>query len=422
MHRRILFFLLSGLLLTALFAAPSNALGKGGKNDGGGKNAPWTPPMGATFNNPVGSKDGQHANVDRVIKAVKETPKGETIRLAMYSFDIKRVADALLDARKRGVRVQMIVNDNWTSPQTARLRKKLGKNIHKNNFVQICHGSCRGGKGNLHLKVYAFSKTGDTSKFLITGSSNLTDRAERLQWNDVFSMQDDGLYDTFMQIFKELKKDKRTKPRWVSYSSDQVKANFYRTKDGRLVRPAPVVRTRYAQKLNRRTDPVLKRLQDVDCKTGKGYGLNGHTVIRIAMYAWNGERGKYLADQVAQLKRQGCKIRTILSVPGGGVVLRLRNAGVEMRSADWNYLPTGVVNFYSHLKVMTLSGTYKGKKTRTIWTGSENWSPMSFLNDELTIELSKKSTYDAYLARFNSLWADSTHPMGQHPSGKPARG
>jgi phosphatidylserine/phosphatidylglycerophosphate/cardiolipin synthase-like enzyme len=310
----------------------------------------------------------------------------------------------------------MVLNDNWISAPTERLQRALGHNPQKSSFVRLCHGSCRGGPGNLHLKVYAFSRTGSAKDVVITGSSNLTDRAVSLQWNDLYTVADDGLYGLFVKIFNQLKLDKPHRPRWVEYSSDQLRANFYRTKSGAAhhvrVLPAP-------RRVSQADDPVMKRLRAVRCRTAKGFGIDRRTSIRIIMYAWQGNRGKYIAERVARLKREGCSVRIILSVPGGGVLKVLHGAGIAMRSADWNYLPSGIVNMYSHLKVLMVDGTYRGKPTRTLWTGSENWSPMSFRNDELTIQLSKPKAFSDYRRRFASLWLKGTHELGVHPTGKP---
>jgi hypothetical protein len=174
------------------------------------------------------------------------------------------------------------------------------------------------------------------------------------------------------------------------------------------------------KRITPKKDPVLQHLKAISCKAEKGYGLDGHTMVRIMMYAWQENRGKYLAERVAELKRHGCNIRVVLSVPGGGVTRILREAGVPMRSADWNYLPDGVVNFYSHLKVLTVNGTYQDKSTKTLWTGSENWSPLSFKNDEITLQINKTKAYRAYVDRFDSLWSRWTHEMGVKPVGRPS--
>ena len=134
-------------------------------------------------------------------------------------------------AHARGVDVQMVVNDNGTSKWTAELRRALGHNVHKDNFVFICHQSCRGGAGNLHLKVYSFDKTGGARDVIMTGSTNLTDRAVHLQWNDLFTIVgDEGLFDTWLQVFNQLKKDKAVADRIAAKDLEDCFDLGYHTK------------------------------------------------------------------------------------------------------------------------------------------------------------------------------------------------
>jgi phosphatidylserine/phosphatidylglycerophosphate/cardiolipin synthase-like enzyme len=405
--RRLLVVALAALLMVGMLSAPATA-------------APWKPRPGPAFNLPTGGPEARTALTRRVIAAIKHTRKGETIRFAMYSFDLKSVATPLIKAHKRGVHVQMVVNDNWTSSQTRRLRRVLGKNPRKNHFVTICEGSCRGGPGNLHMKVYSFSKTGAAKHVLMTGSANLTERAEDLQWNDLYTVRgEEGLFRTFVRVFNELKFDRRTSPRWVTYKSGAYDAQFYRTHPN--ARPSLATSSTTSARLpTADEDPVMHRLKDIRCKAVKGAGVNGRTVIRIIMYGWSGDRGKYLARRVAYLKRHGCDVKVIVSVAGRGTVNRLRDANIPVRSADWDINEEGVVNFYSHLKTISVNGTYKGRPVHTVWTGSENWSIMSFRNDELILQINRKRVYREYRTRFNEMWdGRATHEWGIRPTGRP---
>jgi phosphatidylserine/phosphatidylglycerophosphate/cardiolipin synthase-like enzyme len=377
----------------------------------------WMPAPGVAFNDPIGSDDGKDRLLRRIIEAVRHTHKGQTIRFAQYSFDRRTMADALIRAHRRGVNVQIIVNDNWTSAPTNRLKRVLGTNHHKDHFVVICHGSCRGGPGNLHLKVYSFTKTGGARDVIMTGSTNITNRAMSLQWNDMVTLRGKTkLFDTWVKVFNQLKKDKAVRPRWVYFRSDSTGATFYRT-SGETAEPKSTTTSRLP---TADEDPVLKRLKRIRCNAKKGSGINGHTVIRITMYGWQDQRGKYLARRIAYLKRNGCDVEVILSVAGAGVKATLRRSHVPMRSADWDYNEEGKVNFYSHLKVLAVNGTFAHKRTHTVWTGSENWSTMSFRNDELTLQLNNTRIYRRYRDQFNSMWSGpETHRMGVRPTCRP---
>jgi hypothetical protein len=67
---------------------------------------------GATFNDPRGSAAQQDAIFTQIIQLVDATPAGEQIRVSMFDFTDGAVADALLRAYRRGVRVRVIVDDS----------------------------------------------------------------------------------------------------------------------------------------------------------------------------------------------------------------------------------------------------------------------------------------------------------------------
>jgi hypothetical protein len=427
--RKLLLCTVVGLMLAAGAAVPTAqaTTGGGGPKPGTNPHATWKPPTGAAFNYPVGSRAARTVLVRRVIAAINHTLGGETIRIAAYSFDRTDVMNALLAAHRRGVRVQIVLNDNWFSPQTFHLRRVLGHKPGHKNFVVFCQGSCRGGPGNLHMKVYAFSRTGAARNVVITGSANMTDRAVSLQWNDLYTMNNQApLYNTFVHVFNQLKHDRRVSPRWVTFHDGSIGGQFYKTEQGAAGR-ARTVSSRTVSKLpGPQRDPVLQRLKKIRCTAVKGAGLNGHTVIRITMYGWNHARGKWLANQVADLKRRGCDVKAILGVPGGGVQRVLHNAHVPLKSSDYDYInegtiddPEWVVNFYSHLKVLAVNGNMSGKPVHSVWTGSENWSPMSFRNDELILRVDSVRNYRKYAAWFDFMWNHGTHKLGVKPAGKP---
>jgi phosphatidylserine/phosphatidylglycerophosphate/cardiolipin synthase-like enzyme len=374
----------------------------------------WMPPRGAVFNVPYGDQEAKTRIMSRIRDAVRHTRSGQTIRFAMYSFDRPTMADALIAAHRRGVHVQMVLNDNWTSRATKRLRRVLGTNRHKRHFAVICHQSCRGGPGNLHTKVYSFTKTGGAEDVIMTGSANITDRGVNLQWNDLYTLVNKSkLFDVWRKVFNQIKNDEPVRPRWIYFKSDTISATFY--KENETESSTQETSTTTARLPSADEDPVPKRLKAIRCDAMKGSGINGHTVVRIIMFGWQDERGKRLARRVAEMRRHGCNIRVIQSVPGAGVRHILTQAQVPQRSADWNYTAEGP-NYYNHQKLLMVNGTFRKKPTRTVWTGSENWSTMSFRNDEITLQINNPRAYRRYVDRFNFMWnGPSTHRMGAKP-------
>lgn len=385
----------------------------------------WRPPLGPVFNNPIGTSAQARAIVTRVIAAIQHTQRGETIRIAVYSFDRADVAYWLRKAKERGVRVQMVVNAAVMSSVARKLQKALGSNPRRNSFLVACSGACRsaGDGGNLHVKVYSFSRTGGARALVIVSSGNLTSKAVYRQWNDSVAVANDtGLFKAWVAMFTQIKNQRRVGPRTITYSTASGAFSSWMSRVAPTASRATTTVARYAAT----TDPVVQRLRKVGCVAPAGYGVGGRTVIRVTMYAMFKTRGEAIARELARLKRAGCRIKMILSVPGGYTTRILQKAGIPLRSADWEFaerdpqLEDGIGGYgpriYSHLKVMALNGRYAGKGTRTVWTGSENWSAISFANEEITLQLNSTAIYRAYLAKFDRMWAGrATHRIGLEP-------
>jgi hypothetical protein len=387
----------------------------------------WRPHTGPTFNNPLGKRSSQQAILRQVLAAVRHTPRGATIQMAVYSFDRADLAYALRKARKRGVNVQIVVNKAVMSGVARSLQKRLGKNPDRRNFVVACPGACRrkGDGGNMHVKIFAFSQTGAARNVVISSSGNMTSKAIYRQWNDAFTVADDpGLYSAWQSLFSQMAHQRRTGPRRITYTSanGQYGAWFER----RLPQQAPAASTSTAR-YSPSTDPVVHRLRRISCQAPAGYGRGGRTVIRIAAYAMFQVRGQALAKVLVRKKQQGCDIAIVMSVPGGGTYRKMQRAGIPIRSADWLFAERvaekedGISGwgprFYSHHKFMAVNGVYAGRPTRTVWTGSENWSAISFANEEVVFTINDPSVYRAYLKRWRSMYhGRATHRMGIQPT------
>ena len=389
----------------------------------------WQPQLGPVFNDPLGSKADQEAIVKRIVKAINHTRKGALIRMAVYSFDRGDVLGALKRARKRGVRVQVIVNKSVMSGGIASLQRKLGKNPNKRNFVVACDGRCRGkgSGGNMHAKVYTFSQSGAAPYLVITGSGNLTSKGVYRQWNDSYAVAGDkALYDAWGVMFNQMAHQRRTGPRRLSYttSSGAYTYDFQRSlaSQGNQASTSQTTLGRYRPQ----RDPAWRRIQAVSCAAQPGSGVNGHTAIRIAIYGMFGARGEGLAKSLIRKKQQGCDIKIIMSVPGGHTYKMMERAGIPLRSGDWMFADRNAAQedgisgwgprFYSHLKFFAINGTYGGRATKTVWTGSENWDSLSFTNEEVVLTINSASVYRSYIDKWNGMWnGKATHKMGVQP-------
>jgi phosphatidylserine/phosphatidylglycerophosphate/cardiolipin synthase-like enzyme len=362
--------------------------------------AAWEPEPGAHFNNPWGRTAAKEKLVKIFVRAVNHAPTGSTIRVATYSNDRKDIADALIAAHKRGVKVQILLNDNWTSYQTKRIQRRLGSDTARPSFLKICKSSCRGqkGKGNLHSKFYLFTRTGTARFVTMMGSANLTGYGVKNQWNDMYTVKNHrGMYDTYSRIFNEMKQDRAFAHPYRSYSlSGAYDVNFYPRYD-----------------TGRSNDPIMGRLAKVRCTGATGAtGIGNKTMIRISMYGWNGSRGRYLANKIASLSRNGCNIRVLHSDGGGYVVRHLRANGVPVRTASYDRNRNGTVDLYTHQKYMILSGRWKSRAGWHVWTGSQNWSDRALNGDEVTMHIPRRGAFYEYRKNFDYIWNNRSHRTG----------
>ena len=174
-----------------------------------GAAAAWEPDPGAHFNNPWGKTSSKERLVKTFIAAVNHAHKGSTIKIAAYSNDRKDIADALIYAHNRGVNVQMLLNDNFTSQQTKRHPAQARLRHLQASFLRICKSSCRGKRGNLHSKFYLFSAPARRTYIAMMGSANLTGYGVKIQWNDMYTTTPTSRCTTlYAKIFEQMKRDR----------------------------------------------------------------------------------------------------------------------------------------------------------------------------------------------------------------------
>jgi phosphatidylserine/phosphatidylglycerophosphate/cardiolipin synthase-like enzyme len=366
--------LLSALtVLTGVLAGPAAARGE--------PSTPVTSPGRVLFNDPLGPENRQYALIRHIDARIDHARRGATVRLAAYSFAMPSTSRALLRAHRRGVVVKVVVDRHsaaWGSVQ--RLSKVLGTDTEKRSFVRLCDRSCRGDHGVQHAKFVTISSTEHAEDLVMVGSMNFTEHAAREQWQDLYSVAGyPRVYHQLVRVFRRMVRDE-----------PQPALALHGTGEGFRTEVSPVLAG----------DPVLRRLDRVSCSgaTG-GTGLRGRTMLRVAMHAWNGERGLTLARKVAALRKAGCSVRVLAGVGVGPRVLgTLERAGVGVRR-------TGGASRATHQKLMFVSGHFAGDPAASYaWTGSHNWTDRSLRNDEVTLRVAGARQVEAYRLAFRHVW------------------
>lgn len=350
----------------------------------------WMPKSGPAFNTPIGDSGQQRRLLKRVISATHHATPGSTIRMAVYSFGDPETADALLAAYRRGVKVKLVFSGSNDYPAMKRLQAGIGGDTTKSSFVVFCERSCRGTRGEMHAKYFAFSHTGAAHWVTMLGSVNLTKYNAQKQWADLYiKVADRPYYQAFRHWFAQLKRDEPVDPTYLHRDVSDTRIEITPTDTGT------------------ETDPVADALSRIRCEVPMGEidpdsdtpdDLVG-TRLDISSHAWNEDRGKALAWQVVGLDRAGCRVRVFYGVGMGAAVKSiLKNNGVEISHGTHKGILT-------HQKVMIVRGGYDGlPSTVRAWTGSHNWSNLALTRDDLFVEIEDQADAQRYADRFRWMW------------------
>jgi phosphatidylserine/phosphatidylglycerophosphate/cardiolipin synthase-like enzyme len=384
----------------------------------GKPNKKWKVPIGAKFNNPMVPK--KRFVIERhVLRAIRNTPKGEKITISAYSLDRQVFADELIRAKKRGVKVKVLLNDHLVPNAQVRIQRVLGHNTKKSSFLKRCISGCRADENeynNLHSKFYLFSRTGKNRNVVMLGSYNMTLNAVRWQWNDLYTMVGKKtMYDQFQALFNDMRPD------W-----DKRRAS-YEFCDAGLVCPAGDLQKYHTTVFPRHTtqskDAVLDILNNVQCVYTDPAGTQRRTILRLSMHTMRGNRGNYIADKLRDLYAQGCNLRVNYGLMGyhtkqhiGAPTDRGR---VPLRSTGFNLVDDPVstspddeeepenIERYTHHKYFVLKGSYKGvTDSNIVWTGSTNWSSLGTPQDEILFSMHGRGIVGDYLDNFGLMWQE----------------
>jgi phosphatidylserine/phosphatidylglycerophosphate/cardiolipin synthase-like enzyme len=382
----------------------------------GKPNKKWKVPTGAKFNNPM--IPSKRFVIERhVLRAIRNTPKGEKITISAYSLDRQVFADELIRAKKRGVKVRVLLNDHLVPGAQVRIQRVLGHNTKKKNFLKRCTSGCRADENeynNLHSKFYLFSRTGKNRNVVMLGSQNMTLNAVRWQWNDLYTMVGKAtLYDQFKRLFNDMRHD---------YDKRRASYTFC---DGGLVCPSGDLHkyhnTVFPRHTTKSKDVVLDILNNVQCVYTDAAGVQRRTLLRLSMHTMRGNRGNYIADKLRELYAAGCNLRVNYGLMGfhtkqhiGAPTARGR---VPLRSTGFNLVDDPVstnpddeeepenIERYTHHKYFVLKGSYKGVvDSNIVWTGSTNWSSLGTPQDEILFAMHGRGIVRDYLENFGLMW------------------
>ncbi len=364
----------------------------------------WEPAGGAVFNNPQGGHAATWRIIDHVEDAIRHTPAGARILISSYLMDQASSVNALIAARARGVRVQVVLDGDQGNTVESR---RLGVILNADNglpgspnrwgrdksFLVFCTGSCRGDRTipNNHTKFYMFSRTGTARYVVMVSSANLNRGGAERGWNDLYTIKGmPGVFADFSGIHREMAQDTPLDgDRFRQFTRGRYTYRFY-----------PLTAAR---------DPVLEDLAKVRCRgaTG-GSGHNGRTAINISMFAWGAERGGRIAERVVELDRQGCDVSVIYGAPYRNVsdILKrsARRGGIKLWDSRHDFDRDGSPDLRTHEKYMLINGRYGGDSSSwQVHTGCMNWAMGIKSGDDLTLNIASRAAYQQYLTNWRYI-------------------
>lgn len=356
----------------------------------------YAPRAGVLFNNPAGSSAERHVIRHHVDKAIANTPRGETIRIAQYAINFESTTRRLVEAHNRGVDVKVIVDDRHNYREHRTLRAALGKNRSNGSFFYVCESGCRvRAGGTQHAKFLTFTRSGTAQNVVMVSSGNLTGPGADWGWNDHYTWRGKpGLHKAYVELFEEMTADSKVRNPYRVVAAGGATSHM-------VPQPGATLRQ----------DPVSKALDSVTCSgAADGAGRGGKTLVQVSMFGWTGDRGLHLASKLRKLDRDGCVVEVIVGKPAQIPLMELRrpgpNGGVAVRDSRFDRSGDGRPDLYVHTKYMLISGHVAGDRSAThVYTGSQNWFDRSQTHDdELIVHFDTPGVHSKYQQHFSRIW------------------
>ena len=268
----------------------------------------------AHFSNPPAFAGRDYTIITELRRLIDATPAGAAINGTIHSISIDDVADSLLAAQTRGVTVYLALdgkNASSTDPSVVTLKKLA--------HTKFCTNSSGGGgcigtsaAGNLHTKMFTFSKTKDPngvarSNVVWFGSSNLTYSTGPDSFNNTVTVYDEPtLFAGLNANFSDLWNRKH-------YSGN----DYYDSASGRGYYMATGADAYASPEGTSQTDTIVTRLNDVT--------PDSSCRLRIGMSFVTTGRPELLA-QVKRYKAAGCGVWMVVGTAPISVTMRLVEA------------------------------------------------------------------------------------------------
>lgn len=329
------------------------------------------------FSSP-GTKGGSDAAVvRRFVEIFDQAGAGDSLRIAMFRWDIPATTTALVAAQKRGAHVEIVADEDMTTKQAGQqVLAQIEAGDPSPGNVVVCKGACLPWRGRgpappsqdvNHLKLLLAEVGGRRS--VVTSSSNFEGR-QYSQYNSLARVFDDAFYDYGLAYFARLKAQ--------SWTAGGV---TWQDRQKRYPGPPP------AMVYPRKGDLVVDTLKQVHC--AKGMRTVDIMVAVIQRYD--------VRAQIGRLAKEGCKLRIVTTRDLIENWLQRPFKLPDGRTVD---LPDSAVRtIITHDKVYAIHAKVAGKERYLVLTGTSNTTCGGLLyNDEMMLRLDGKWAFRTYVA------------------------
>ena len=368
--------------------------------------APWRPVTGVIFNNPKGTLASERAIITHLDRTISRTPRGQTIRMAMYLFDRPTTAAALIRAHRRGVNVQLIIDDGEGSREARSVRQqlKVKRAGYGKSFVMSCKRACMSNTPGsvLHSKFYIFSavqvaKGQFVRNVSMISSANPHNVNTKASWNNIHTIANNSaIFNSLNGYFKDMVKDRHN-------------LNYYNTRPPVTSGKFTVSYYPRAARRGVQTVAFLDALNHVSCRTGGGYGSKGRTEVRVAMWGWTNPL-MAVAKRLRYLKSKGCKVDVIMNQGRASrsiireLIRKTPQGQIPVYNAWRDKNRNDYGEMYVHHKAMIINGRWYGRNAKVVYTGSQNLTSTGIrINDDQILRIIDGNTYNAYSRNFNYI-------------------
>ncbi len=342
------------------------------------------PPFTTVFSHRSDANAPDTAIEDAIVDLINRAIPGSRIRVAIFSFTRGRPATALINAHRRGVDVQLVVDgdaDNTIGTEIPGLITALGA-----SRVTVCAapGTSCNGTGIMHQKTFLFSALDDGSRnVVVQASHNLTTTQLSMHNNAVIVRGDAALFAAYERTFNDMRRD-------------STNLDYYRIDDGDLA-------TRVYFFPRQTGDTAVSIIENASC--------DSTSRILVAMAFFTDARVA-VAQALAARARAGCAVTVVAGdaeIPLGSTVASTLTAA---RVTLVRY-PTRGGSWDLHSKYVVIDAPYAGSTAhrRLVFTGSHNWTgPSLDQNDETLLRIDREEVFNAFVADHAHIRASALRP------------